>query len=225
MSRSEPLGDMLTRIRNAQRAKKSDVVSPASRLRENVLDVLKREGYIEGWEKNNVRPGVDELRIQLKYHEGAAVITKMDSAQKAIQVILTYSIGPIFTYSIGPIFAFVGILLLRKPIMYKINEHRMQRIHGELIEYIRKISSDDDSSIYTYYPVYKYWDKGEYREYRSSVGRSGRKGKIGDSVELFLDENGNVFEAGEMQSQFFLGVVFLIIGLATMGLMLYKELL
>lgn len=77
MSMSDPLGDMLTRIRNAQRAKKSDVVSPASRLRENVLEVLKREGYIEGFEKNNVRSGVDELRIQLKYHEGAAVITKI----------------------------------------------------------------------------------------------------------------------------------------------------
>ena len=44
MSMSDPLGDMLTRIRNAQRAKKSEVVSPASRLRENVLEVLKKEG-------------------------------------------------------------------------------------------------------------------------------------------------------------------------------------
>jgi len=77
MSMSDPLGDMLTRIRNAQRAKKSDVVSPASRLRESVLEVLKREGYIEGWEKKNVRPGIDELRIQLKYHEGASVITEI----------------------------------------------------------------------------------------------------------------------------------------------------
>ena len=49
MSMSDTLGDMLTRIRNAQRAKKSEVVSPASRLRENVLEVLKKEGYIEGY--------------------------------------------------------------------------------------------------------------------------------------------------------------------------------
>ena len=68
MSMTDPLGDMLTRIRNAQRAKKSDVVSPASRLRENVLEVLKREGYIAGYEK---------LRIQLKYHEGTSVITEI----------------------------------------------------------------------------------------------------------------------------------------------------
>ena len=77
MSMSDPLGDMLARIKNAQRAKKSDVVSPASRLRENVLEVLKREGYIAGYEKNNVRPGIDELRIQLKYYEGSAVITEI----------------------------------------------------------------------------------------------------------------------------------------------------
>ena len=77
MSMSDALGDMLTRIRNAQRAKKTEVVSPASRLRENVLEVLKKEGYICGYEKVNVRAGVDELRIQLKYHEGTGVITEI----------------------------------------------------------------------------------------------------------------------------------------------------
>ncbi len=77
MSMHDPLSDMLTRIRNAQRVKKSEVVTPASRLRENVLEVLKREGYILGYEKSNVRAGIDELRIQLKYFEGASVITKI----------------------------------------------------------------------------------------------------------------------------------------------------
>ena len=77
MSMSDPLGDMLTRIRNAQRAKKTEVISPASRLRENVLEVQKKEGYINGYEKVNVRAGVDELHIQLKYHEGTGVITEI----------------------------------------------------------------------------------------------------------------------------------------------------
>ena len=77
MSMPDPLGDMLTRIRNAQRAKKSEVVSPASRLRENVLEVLKKEGYIAGFEKVNVRSGIDELRIKLKYFEGTSVITEI----------------------------------------------------------------------------------------------------------------------------------------------------
>ena len=77
MSMTDPLGDMLTRIRNAQRAKKNEVVSPASRLRENVLEVLKKEGYINGYERVHVQPGIDELRIQLKYHEGTSVITEI----------------------------------------------------------------------------------------------------------------------------------------------------
>lgn len=77
MSMSDPLGDMLTRIRNAQSAKKKEVTTPASRLRESVLEVLKKEGYILNFEKYNVSSGIDELRIQLKYHEGTSVITKI----------------------------------------------------------------------------------------------------------------------------------------------------
>lgn len=74
MSMTDPLGDMLTRIRNGQRANKASVVSPASRLRANVLDVLQREGYIRGYSKQDVRPGVSELTIELKYFEGKPVI-------------------------------------------------------------------------------------------------------------------------------------------------------
>lgn len=77
MSMTDPLGDMLARIRNGQRANKSVVTSPASNLRTNVLDVLKREGYIRGYSKSELRPGVSELSIELKYHEGKPVITKI----------------------------------------------------------------------------------------------------------------------------------------------------
>jgi len=70
---SDPLGDMLTRIRNGQRARKSTIVSPASKLRENVLEVLKREGYIRGYERNE-NEGKPELNIELKYYEGEPVI-------------------------------------------------------------------------------------------------------------------------------------------------------
>jgi len=54
---SDPLGDMLTRIRNGQNARKSVVSSPASRFRSNVLEVLKREGYIRNYSSVDVRPG------------------------------------------------------------------------------------------------------------------------------------------------------------------------
>jgi len=75
---TDPLGDLLSRIRNGQMARKTSVTAPASRLRANVLDVLKREGYIRGYTQQNIRPGVDEIVIELKYHEGEPVIRSID---------------------------------------------------------------------------------------------------------------------------------------------------
>ena len=63
MTMSDPLGDMLTRIRNGQKARQAVVASPASKIRANVLEVLKREGYIRGFSSEHIRPGVSELRI------------------------------------------------------------------------------------------------------------------------------------------------------------------
>jgi len=77
MSMSDPLGDMLTRIRNAQRAHKPVVRSPASKIRANVLEVLQREGYIRSYSREEVRPGVAELAIELKYVEGEPVIREI----------------------------------------------------------------------------------------------------------------------------------------------------
>jgi small subunit ribosomal protein S8 len=82
MSMSDPLGDMLTRIRNAQRAHKPSVASPASKIRTYVLEVLKREGYIRGFSQEQVRPGVNELRIELKYVDGEPVIREIDRVSK-----------------------------------------------------------------------------------------------------------------------------------------------
>ena len=70
MSMSDPLGDMLTRIRNGQRARKHVVASPNSNLRSNVLAVLQREGYIRGYSHEELRPGLSELQIELKYSDG-----------------------------------------------------------------------------------------------------------------------------------------------------------
>jgi len=77
MSMTDPLGDMLTRIRNGQRARKNMVLSPASKLRNGVLDVLQREGYIRGYSQHELRPGVSEIEIELKYHEGDPVIREI----------------------------------------------------------------------------------------------------------------------------------------------------
>lgn len=78
MSMTDPVGDMLTRIRNGQRVGKSSVASPASKLRTGVLDVLQREGYIRGYSINEIRKGVSEITIELKYFEGDAVIKQID---------------------------------------------------------------------------------------------------------------------------------------------------
>jgi small subunit ribosomal protein S8 len=75
MTLNDPLGDMLTRIRNGQAAQKTAVSSPASRLRENVLEVLAREGYIRGYNREEGSHGA--LSIELKYHNGAPVIRQL----------------------------------------------------------------------------------------------------------------------------------------------------
>ncbi len=77
MTMTDPLGDMLTRIRNGQRANFSKVRAPASRFRSNVLEVLKREGYIRGYRSFEGRPGISELEIELKYADGQPVIREI----------------------------------------------------------------------------------------------------------------------------------------------------
>lgn len=82
MSFSDPLGDMLTRIRNAQLRGKSTVRSPASKLRAWVLDVLKDEGYIRGYERTTSDDGHAELEIQLKYASGEPAIREISRVSK-----------------------------------------------------------------------------------------------------------------------------------------------
>ena len=82
MSMSDPLGDMLTRIRNGQGARKEVVSCPASKLRARVLDVLKSEGYIRGWSEVKNERGHAELNIELKYDQGQPVIQEIKRVSK-----------------------------------------------------------------------------------------------------------------------------------------------
>lgn len=84
MTMSDPLGDMLTRIRNGQSARKPVVSSPASKLRSNVLEVLKREGYIRGFSQSPSEKILNaaELAIELKYYEGEPVIKEIKRVSK-----------------------------------------------------------------------------------------------------------------------------------------------
>ncbi len=81
MAFTDPLGDMLTRIRNGQQAKKDSVMTPASKLRTRVLDVLKREGYIRGYSEEQLA-GHDGIRIELKYFEGQPAIKHVARVSK-----------------------------------------------------------------------------------------------------------------------------------------------
>lgn len=82
MTMTDPLGDMLTRIRNAQMRKKSKVSTPASKLRANVLDVLKSEGYIRGYALVELDGGKSEFEIELKYFDGQPVIKEIKRVSK-----------------------------------------------------------------------------------------------------------------------------------------------
>ena len=79
---NDPLGDMLTRIRNAQLRGKSTVQTPASKVRAWVLDVLKEQGYIRGYERTTDKRGHPAIDVALKYHEGVPVIRELKRVSK-----------------------------------------------------------------------------------------------------------------------------------------------
>ena len=81
MSMNDPLGDLLSRIRNAQMRNKSKVTSPSSKLRESVLEVLKSEGYIRGYAVVE-KDGRSEIEIELKYFDGEPVIREIERVSK-----------------------------------------------------------------------------------------------------------------------------------------------
>ncbi|MEJ8476599.1 30S ribosomal protein S8 [Roseibium algae] len=82
MAITDPLGDLLTRIRNAQMRRKSKVSSPNSKLRAHVLDVLAKEGYIRGYTMVEFETGRSELEVELKYFDGEPVIRTIERVSK-----------------------------------------------------------------------------------------------------------------------------------------------
>jgi small subunit ribosomal protein S8 len=82
MAMTDPLGDLLTRIRNGQKAKMPSISCPASKLRANVLDVLKREGYIRDFSAAADAESQAGFRIELKYNDGEPVIREISRVSK-----------------------------------------------------------------------------------------------------------------------------------------------
>ena len=109
MTMTDPLGDMLTRIRNAQMRRKSKVNTPASKLRANVLEVLKSEGYIRGFASVEFDAGKSEFEIELKYYDGEPVIKEIHRVSKPGRRVYT-SVGNIPRVANG-----LGVTILSTP--------------------------------------------------------------------------------------------------------------
>src|ERR1700740_3081647 len=82
MSLHDPIGDLITRIRNAQERSKPKVSPPGSKLRARILDVLKNEGYIRGYASVEHKDGRSEFEIELKYFDGAPVIREIERVSR-----------------------------------------------------------------------------------------------------------------------------------------------
>ncbi len=128
MSMSDPLGDMLTRIRNGQKCRRSMVRAPASKLRFNVLDVLKREGYIRDFRHLEIRPGVAEIEIELKYTDGEPVIREISRISKPGRRVYS-KIKDLPRYYNG-----LGVMILSTPRgVMSDNEARAANLGGEIL--------------------------------------------------------------------------------------------
>jgi small subunit ribosomal protein S8 len=127
MNISDPIGDMLARIRNAQERAKSKVTIPPSRLRERVLEVLHREGYIRGFTTIE-KDGKSELEVELKYFDGAPVIKEMERISKpGRRVYASVSTLPSVYNGLG-----ISILSTPKGVMSDADA-RAQNVGGEVL--------------------------------------------------------------------------------------------
>jgi small subunit ribosomal protein S8 len=128
MSINDPLGDMITRIRNAQMRSKSKVSTPGSKLRSNVLDVLKREGYIRDFSTTEFGDGRSEIEIELKYFDGTPVIREISRVSKpGRRVYASVRNLPRIGNGLG-----VAILSTPKGVMAD-HEAREQNVGGEVL--------------------------------------------------------------------------------------------
>jgi len=128
MSLTDPLGDMLTRIRNGLMRGKSKISSPASKLRANVCDVLESEGYIRGYTTVDFGNGKSEIEIELKYYEGEPVIREITRISRPGRRVYSS------VKSIPSVFNGLGINILSTPkgVMAD-HDAKEQNVGGEIL--------------------------------------------------------------------------------------------
>jgi small subunit ribosomal protein S8 len=125
---TDPLGDLLSRIRNAQMRNKSKVSTPGSKLRGRVLEVLKNEGYIRGYASVEHSDGRSEFEIELKYFDGAPVIREIERVSRpGRRVYASVKALPRINNGLG-----VAILSTPKGVMAD-HEARDQNVGGEIL--------------------------------------------------------------------------------------------
>jgi len=130
MTMTDPISDLITRIRNGQRTSKSVVESPSSRLRVNVLDALQREGYIRGYSVEDVegKNAQSMVRIELKYHEGAPVIREIHRVSRPGRRVYSK------IKELTPVYNGLGISILSTPRgILSDGEARAQNVGGEVL--------------------------------------------------------------------------------------------
>jgi small subunit ribosomal protein S8 len=131
MSMSDPIADMLTRIRNAQRVEKPDVAMPSSKLKVAIARVLQDEGYIEGFRVDAGSAGQSELRIGLKYYAGRPVIERIERVSRpGLRIYRRRDHLPQVMNGLG-----VAIVSTPKGVMTD-RKARVQGVGGEVICYV-----------------------------------------------------------------------------------------
>jgi len=128
MSFTDPLGDMLTRIRNGQMAKMAVVDCPSSKFLKRVLEVLQREGYIRGFSETQKGKSHPVLEIELKYHDGVGCIRNIDRVSKPGRRVYAG------IKDFGRVFNGLGVSILSTPHgVLSDNEARSQNVGGEVL--------------------------------------------------------------------------------------------
>jgi len=131
MSMSDPIADMLTRIRNAQRVEKPDVAIPSSKLKVAIARVLQDEGYIEGFRVDAGSGGQFELHIGLKYYAGRPVIERLERVSRpGLRIYRGRDHLPQVMNGLG-----VAIVSTSKGVMTD-RKARVQGVGGEVICYV-----------------------------------------------------------------------------------------
>jgi small subunit ribosomal protein S8 len=131
MSMSDPIADMLTRIRNAQRVEKPEVIMPSSKLKVSIANVLKDEGYIDGFRVDAGTGGPAQLHIGLKYYAGRPVIERLERVSRpGLRIYRGRDALPEVMNGLG-----VAIVSTSKGVMTD-RKARVQGVGGEVICYV-----------------------------------------------------------------------------------------